>query len=721
MGNQIAYRGPDDEQIFINGTFGAVFRRLAIVDVAGGRQPLFNEDNSLVLMVNGEIYNHQELKSRLKGPHQFLTQSDCEIILHLYEEQGEGFLDDLNGMFALALWDKRKQRLILARDRLGIKPLYYTDSKQRLLFGSEIKALLAYPDCPREFDWLEALSYQPLQWRSPNNPLPSFFKDIHYLPAGSLLIAELPTHQITVKRYWTLTSLSDEDYTLDTRSEQEIIDGYGELLADSVKLCLMADVEVGLFLSGGIDSVAVAALASRYQQLHTFSVLNQSTFQSGDAKAGHLAAKYLGLPNHQVLYSWHNNSFTPEHWKALLWLCETPLCDALHLYKYHLHRYAKHLRPALKVILLGLGSDEVNGGLSTNYVRVYRPDLSEEERNWSAFIGIFDDFEKDALIARGSTGLAQYGGVLTKAFLASCSQQTPFRHPWLYYVNLHWQSLQRYNFWCEDRTAAGNSIENRAPFLDHRLVEYTLKIPPKHYETLFWDKRILRQAMKPYLPLELSERPQGAFFYGEEVRYTRRMIYNLLVADDSALIREAFEANASHPVFDKQALDKLIKSIPEEPEYNLLESLLPLVNMGLLAKMAQAPVSQNHHRADSVELLSEVEIENWEAQADNLALQLASKREPAELDQRVAFTPGTRLLKVDQASEGSECSYIVMDDQIEYELPEVEMKEWLAVLRRIDGERSLNEILAELGIPASKIRKHLEEALDYGIVSLVEE
>lgn len=136
--------------------------------------------------------------------------------------------------------------------------------------------------------------------------------------------------------------------------------------------------------------------------------------------------------------------------------------------------------------------------------------------------------------------------------------------------------------------------------------------------------------------------------------------------------------------------------------------------------MAHAPVSQSHYRTDSVALLTEVKIENWDEQVDDLALQLAIRREKTGLDQTLTFTPGTRLLKVDHASESGDCSYIVMDDQIEYELSEVEMKEWLAVLRRTDGKRSLNEILSELGIPASKIRKHLEEALDYGIVSLVE-
>jgi asparagine synthase (glutamine-hydrolysing) len=314
----------------------------------------------------------------------------------------------------------------------------------------------------------------------------------------------------------------------------------------------------------------------------------------------------------------------------------------------------------------------------------------------------------------------QYGGVLTKDFLASCSRQTHYRHPWLYYVNVYSQGLQMYNLWHEDRTAAGNSIENRVPFLDHRLVEYTIKIPPQKYAALFWDKAILRQAMQKQLPPELSQRPKCPFFYGEDIRYTRRMMYNLLIADDNALIKEAFFETDDLP-FDRKAIEELLNNIAEEPEYELLESLLPLVNMGLLAKMAQAPIRHQEH-ADSIGLLPEIKIDNWEEQADDLALQLAIRREKAELLERaVILMPGVQLMKIDHiSSEDSACSYLMVDDKVEYKLSEAEMPDWLAVLRRVDGQRSINDILSELGMPASKIRKHLEEALDYGIVSFLE-
>ncbi len=436
MGQSIAYRGPDNEQLWQDGSLGTVFRRLSIVDVEGGRQPLFNEDRSLLLMVNGEIYNHRELRAQLKEPHQFRTRSDAEVILHLYEEQGSDFLSLLNGMFALCLWDMHQRKLLLARDRMGIKPLFYTFNQKRLLFGSEIKALLAHPDCPREFDWETALSFNLVQ-QSVDNPLPSFFKGIHYLPGGSLLIAEPETGEVREKRWWTLHIPSQEEFAADDRSAAEIIQGYGDLLADSVRLRLMADVDIGLFLSGGIDSVSVAAFAANHQQLHTFSVLGQSTFENGDARSAHQAASHLGLPNHQVLFSWHDSPFTPEGWKSLLWISETPLCDAEKLYKFHLHRYARAVCPNLKVMLLGQGSDEFNGGYGPNYLAEHYPDRPEEERNWPLFMELLRDFEKTYLLSAGAKNTADYANLLNSGFLAACGRKTVQPHPWHYHIRMY--------------------------------------------------------------------------------------------------------------------------------------------------------------------------------------------------------------------------------------------------------------------------------------------
>ena len=201
--DQIAHRGPDDEQYRIWQNVGIAFRRLSIVDVDGGRQPLENEQASLLLVNNGEIYNHRELRSRLTGSHRFSSQSDCEIILHLYEELGLEFVNQLNGMFALALVDKRRKRLTLARDRLGIKPLYFYRSRNLLVFGSEVKAVLAHPEVPKEFDWETALTYRSTMFYPQSKRAPiSFFKGIQYLPGGDLLEVDLETGEVAQRTYW---------------------------------------------------------------------------------------------------------------------------------------------------------------------------------------------------------------------------------------------------------------------------------------------------------------------------------------------------------------------------------------------------------------------------------------------------------------------------------------------------------------------------------------
>ena len=263
-----------------------------------------------------------------------------------------------------------------------------------------------------------------------------------------------------------------------------------------------------------------------------------------------------------MLFSWHDIPFTPDAWKRLLWLCETPYCDAEQLYKYHLPRYAKSLNSELKVILLGQGSDEFNGGYSAPTAA--HPDLEPSEIGWSAFMAMLVDQQKETFLSRTHGHLDQYARTIKKEFLAAQAGHNPYRHPWFFYADRSRRSLQMYNLWHEDRTAAGN----RVPFLDHRLVEYSVHIPPQKYSSLFWDKRILRQAMKDILPAELAQRPKCPFFYGEDARYTQRMMYNLLMAEDRALIREAFgDADGSHPVFERETIESLITQIPNDPEY----------------------------------------------------------------------------------------------------------------------------------------------------------
>src|SRR5271156_2877098 len=273
MANTLRPRGPDDEGYYIpapapgGAAVGLGFRRLSIIDLSGGRQPMSNEDGSLWIVCNGEIYNHADLRPALESRgHLFRTRSDIEVLLHLYEEHGPECVTKVNGMFALAIWDGPNQTLFLARDRMGKKPLYYRATPGQLIFGSEVKALLAHPDCPRELDARNLSKYLAYEYvPSPH----CIFKGIHKLPAGHWLTWK--NGQVRLHRYWDLQFSTDKD----NRPENEIAEELGERLKKAVRRRLISDVPLGVFLSGGIDSSSVVAMMAELMppdRIKTFAI-----------------------------------------------------------------------------------------------------------------------------------------------------------------------------------------------------------------------------------------------------------------------------------------------------------------------------------------------------------------------------------------------------------------------------------------------------------------
>lgn len=707
MGDQIAHRGPDDEQVYLDNHVGIAFRRLSIVDVQNGTQPLTNEDNTLVLVVNGEIYNHVQLRSLLKEQHTFRSQSDAEIILHLYEEQGERFLTQLNGMFALLLWDKKNQKVLIARDRLGIKPLYYHINNERILFGSEIKALLQYPDCPRQLDWHSALT---TSLGHASSHLPSFFQEINYLNGGEYLLVDVQAQKIRRTSYWQLPA--PQAAADDQRTERQIIDGYHELLADSVRLQMMTDVEIGLFLSGGIDSVAIAQLASSIAKIPTFSVFSQSTFQNGDVQAAAAAARYFGLENHQVLYRSHGHSYDGEYWKQLLWHVESPYCSAEQLYKFELHRYAKQQYPQLKSILLGQGSDEFNGGYCHAYVSATDPHYIAGENNWDVFVQSVGRIEKSSLLQGRNAGLADYAHLLSTDYLADQLGNQLYPSSWEYYTRLNARNLQLYNLWHEDRTASAHGIENRVPFLDHRLVEYTLRIPQQFHKDLFWNKKILRAGFKDLIPESLSQRPKQPFFYGDHVRYTNQMLYNMIMANDRQLLHEALGSpDQHHPVVDRRQVENYATAIGNDPEYGGLPNLLTLINLGLLEKLGN-----NHHNTiqsadDRIIIAERVIITEFHQEESKLADICSSSKSQDEILAPIRFADNVRLL-----SDTKSNYYLSIDNKLEYILHPEDHKEWLMFLMQLDGHSTVEQLLLHTGINKESIAEYLEEAIEANIL-----
>lgn len=725
---RLGKRGPDDQQITAWGRVGFGFARLSIVDLEHGRQPIANEDKSLLVMVNGELYNHKDLRSELREEHHFQSNTDSEILVHLFEERGIQAVEALNGIFGAAIFDSRRQKLFLVRDRLGVKPLYYYKDERVLVFASEIKALLAHPDVPKRFDWASAMQEMTTQgFAQPARPLVSMFEGIEYLAAGMMLELDLDSGRHQVRPYWDLQRFVEDPYGESIDAEAHI-ERYRELLADSVRLQLMADVEYGLFLSGGIDSVAIAALASKHSRFHTFTVMGQSTLGNGDAASAHRAAQVLGLPNHQVFFDFRNVLASPEEWKQILWDCEFYSTNAEQLYKYKLHAYAKEIRPELKVILLGQGSDEFNGGYIQTMV------AHQPEADWDYFDHM-SLHAQEGYLRRGQQILGLEGvmpqgllmanqfpahalpNLLQQSFLAGLRDQHVYHRGWDVYRDMYRRTMQMYQLWHEDRTASANSIESRVPFLDHRIVEHVCRIPARHHAELFWRKDILRKAMVEYLPKDLCERKKVPFFYGDDLRYTHRLIHNMLCANDGQLIEEAIAASdAAGGVFHGDMLRRIIKEMPQDPEYNAADRVLELVNMALLSRMAIDPPALRQLPSG----VSEISIENWDSWAAEFAPQLTARKAELSLSSIPKFSEDILLVRCEggDPSWADPGAYYVLEGSTLKFMIEAEQAAWIRFLLAVDGQRSVEQALESSGSTQAEVWKHLEEAMEQKVLCI---
>lgn len=482
MGAQLARRGPDDATYYDDGLLALTFRRLAVNDPCGGRQPLVDESGTVTAVVNGEIYNHQDLRTELAPGHTLASDSDCEVVVHLYEEHGPDLLTRLNGMYALCVWDRRHRQGLLARDRLGIKPLYYTRlARGGVLFASELKALLAHPECPREpadsdvdLSWIGTEDYT-----SPNAfHVPTFVRGVHLLGGGESLVLEERVAHLP-RRYWSLEPSFERSRTDRRRSVAHYAEAYADLLADSFDLQLTAGAEVGAFLSGGLDSSAlVAAAADRGLGPHCFSVSEPTTVATGDVGRARDLTAVLGVPFHPVRYDPARLpaelDFGLASLEELVWAMDAPRFAPESFFKFELHRYAKTVRPDLKVMLIGQGADEFAGGYSSSF--------SSPRPDWAAY-------EAEAL---GD----------------SPGSESPFHAE----MRRRLIVLQSHNLWNEDRVAAAFGVEARVPYLDHRLIELLASIPAELHPELFFDKAIVRRAASRWLGPRWCRAPKVLFW-----------------------------------------------------------------------------------------------------------------------------------------------------------------------------------------------------------------
>lgn len=724
MSTAVAHRGPDGERFLRDGPVGLAFRRLALVDPEGGDQPLTNEDGSIVVIANGEIYNHRELEAGLPSGTRFRTRSDCEVLVHLYQRDGIHFLDDVLGMYAIILWDRTRNRLVFARDRFGIKPLYFTHNGDSLTFGSEIKALFEDPACPRSLDWEAALADQALN-AAPflvHTPVTSWFRGIELVPAGTIVDFDLATGRSDRHVYWRLPSFAGDSEA----SDGEFVRRYRELLEASVDDCASADAEVGLFLSGGVDSSAIAALAARKGPIHTFTALTGSTLANGDAEYAHRTAAALGLPNHQLLFDAGRVPQVDE-WKRLLWLLETPLCGPEQYYKYELYRFVKQVRPELRGMLLGQASDEFNGGYSVT---------TSGGTDWDGFMAAVDELVRGRALQR-NPGLAPWWGyhdrpLVTDAVLRPHATESLAGDAYSAFVAWKYRDIQQYNCWHEDRTAAGNGVEGRVPFLDHRIIELMATVPPSRRARLLWDKWVLREAVCDLLPAATRDRPKVSFYHGDGEQFTHRTFARMLAQDGGALVEEALAGPTAGELVDGDAVRDMVAALAASRAPNTVEFLLRLVNLGLLDTMVRdlPPVPSQAPRR---ELPPPSPVVDWDRDRERIAARLGLGADDPEPGDVVDLAEGV-LLVHSPAEPGT--WYLAVDGQFEYVLDEEDGDEeggdeeedqdddaagaaWCRFLQGVGRGRTVAEVLEATGTSLAEIGPLLREAIDAGLVTVL--
>ncbi|MBI3622346.1 MAG: asparagine synthase (glutamine-hydrolyzing) [Nitrospirae bacterium] len=543
MTQRLVHRGPDDEGSYLEGTTGLAMRRLSIIDLTGGHQPIANEDGTVRIIFNGEIYNYRELREALiaKG-HTFTTHSDTEVIVHLYEEYGDACVERLRGMFAFALWDARQEQLLLARDRLGIKPLYYLVHHGALLFASELKALLEYDGLQKTIDPRALASFLTFLYiPSPGTILTGVRK----LPPAHLL--RYRKGELSLRSYWRPGFPNErERRRLLRRHPRDIADELKSLVTESVRAHLISDVPLGVFLSGGLDSGSIAALMARESSgpIDTFTIgYGEEAASYNELDAARTVARHIGSNHHEEIVTPDVMGLLPK----LVWHLDEPFADSSLIPTYLVSASA---RRHVTVALTGIGGDELFGGyprylgarLAAGYSRLPMwarrtlagladrvPEstgsrnaagwvkrflksgpLSPRER-YLSWISFYDERGLHALLAP-----PMQAAVGDTASLWDAHRQW-YDHPDALAILDRVFSVDVQGYLADDLLMLGDkmsmaaSLELRVPYCDHRLLEYAASIPAEVKVRGLTLKALFRDAIRELIPSEILHRDKQGF------------------------------------------------------------------------------------------------------------------------------------------------------------------------------------------------------------------
>lgn len=538
MIRMLAHRGPDDNGFHLENGVGLAHARLSIIDLAGGHQPMANEDSSLWITFNGEIFNYLELKEELlaKG-HKFATRSDTEVILHLYEEKGENCVQYLNGQWAFAILDNQRRRLFLSRDRLGVRPLFYTQANNTFLFGSEIKAIFAHPAVTREID-VKGLDEVFTYWCT--IPPTTLFRNIHELPPGHSMTVDAAG--VAVRPYWDM-QFEKSSGVVDPSSEQAYADELLDLLIDSTQIRLRSDVPVGAYLSGGLDSTITTALVKKFTnaKLRTFSIsfddpeFDESSFQNE-------AVRFLDTEHQDIRC---NKDQIAEVFPDVIWHTEKPVLRTAPAPLYLLSRLVR--KSGYKVVVTGEGSDEMLGGYDVfkeNKIRRFwesQPDsrlrpillrrlypyLQNIQNQPDAYRKAFFHIDVDRNLQPFFSHIPRWQSTANLQTLFSDSVRAEIGGD-IRHSKIRSRLPNSYASWdsfCQaqyletkyllpgyilssqgDRMAMAHSVEGRFPFLDHRVVDFASRLPVSLKMKVLNEKYLLKRCAAGLIPASVAKR-----------------------------------------------------------------------------------------------------------------------------------------------------------------------------------------------------------------------
>jgi asparagine synthase (glutamine-hydrolysing) len=605
----IRHRGPDDQGVWVGDGAALGMRRLSIIDLSGGHQPVFNEDHTVLVVFNGEIYNYRELQDELrKRGHRFHTDSDTEVIVHAYEEYGDDCVKHLRGMFTFALWDRKRQRLLAARDRFGKKPFNYYWDGHRLLFGSEIKSILE-AKIPREINPIALDEYLMYRYVPAPNTL---FKNVLKLPAAHILIYE--NGRVSTKRYWELpfTPTNKDD-------EATAIERIRVLLKEAVQVRLMSEVPLGAFLSGGIDSSLVVGLMSQLmpQPVKTFSIGFEEDDYSELTYARQIA-KQFGTDHHEFIVRPDLISVLPE----LVWAYDEPFADASMLPTYYVSKLA---REHVTVALTGDGGDEVFGGYKP-YRREYMisriPPFARHLLGYGSILipdgmrgkkrlhNLLDEPAVRCVQASTTFPENSRSSMYSSEYFVHVCDHNPLERQLREYRAVSHQDIVARMQYVDvrfyladdilvkvDKASMFNSLETRAPLLDHYLAEYVSSLPSTMRTNKGVLKSLLKKVAADMLPAEILERPKTGFglpikhwFRGDLTNYA----YDLL---DSTRIRQ-------RGIFNPHFITRLLKAHVSTKLVNNSEAIWALLCLELWFQIYMDPFSFSAEQSDKVNLIS---------------------------------------------------------------------------------------------------------------------